>query len=1483
MRELPKSTTHVVKKASDIFLPGDRNAGYVYGSNGISKQHQHQQQSTNASSVKVLDNGKAPLAGGIKTSPTTQSLVVPRTELLHSISSTSSEVDDDRGFNVDDISDEMCNSNSCSSGSSSSSSSTSEIEVEPDEEEDPGGSNSGGRMETSVDEGGGCSPRVIVGGKKNGRENGGVTVEKPSLNSPLIVEEEDDLSKIPRLRRQQRDGRQKDDSTRCDEDFTWVNSRGEAPRANFDSDRRSTSHTTIGGRSTRSYAGGHEATPNASGGGGGVMTGAAGKPPRPMTGSLDRRRHLGATRHERDSKSRSTHSLKEKSTSSELQKQDSQSSTLSLNSKGKSSGKRPSGSHVKDDKFWIFEEHQNDSGSYNNYNSSGSSHHNNSGSTNNNSRQSPGIWEPPPPPPISHWDPHYYWNWNHHSREELRLIDYHRRQQEMYRYGSSGALSSTQDLTCASGCCNRNYYPPPPPPPCCSCEHQRPSWGKDCQRQDTDERLRRLQTDKEALALQVKVLTDQVQAQGAKVQELERTLAEKSQLLNNADDLLQRVSEFAKRVGIQIDRQKEMLSRSSLETQKLELMSAMSELKLQQAALERENLELRSSLVNGTPLPNGTLNGGILNSNTLNNNNITASFLRRPTTTMGTNAARMITSTPTTSPLHHGSHGTLPGGGPTSPSLTPPASYRQRVDVHYSSLPRQAFASTLSTTAASGSGSTDANANPKRNVAFGNCLETLESYINALNLEAEAAAAQESAPASLSAIDYPSSSSPSSKNKQPSTNPMMSSSMNALSLSSALNSNLKSMKTTSASAQNIYHKSSTDKNELLIDLDLEHQERATTEPPSGPNDNPESSHADSQVVTGAASTPVLSIQEFHQRSKSQPQPFSSTGQLQIASASTLRGFSVPNLDTETLTSDRTDAGHPSQRSYTPQPSPSPSMSHKNLKGLRNIFGKIKRSNSGTLDDLPMDGTGSGEFKRGGVRATAGARLGWSTEFRKPDKPFREWDLDALCMWFEQMGLGQYEEDLRRWLKVGGAAELAHASPVDIEKELNLKNPLHRKKIVLAVAELADGDEADSLLRNAGKLDTSWIVRWLEDVGLPQHKDSFTAARMDGRMLHKLTMDDLVSLHVTSCLHVASLRRGIQLMREYKWNPECLIRRSANEESNGLKDDLQLWSCQRVMDWLRAVDLSEYAPNLRGTGVHGALMMYEVKFTAELLAELLSIPPSKTLLRRHLVTHFNDLLGRDIIQIKRDAENTLGFTPLTLSAKIKTPKKSQFSLKRKKSSKGLTGDEWSDYVCPMGDSGQEHLPPHLHQQPTMKSPMLARSVAPGAALSSTTGTNSATSAAPAASGSGSHHPANANNNNCNSNVVTTTTTSTPGGKYYSSNSPHASNASYHSSTTSSSSANNNNPNHNNVTTTSNAMMAATMKTHYPDISTISSTSSSHSTTGSTTSGAGSEAVSHQQLQLMSNGGSGSGSGNSGSSQLVGSDSPTSTRSSTTSTS
>uniref|UniRef100_A0A182JWU2 SAM domain-containing protein n=1 Tax=Anopheles christyi TaxID=43041 RepID=A0A182JWU2_9DIPT len=860
------------------------------------------------------------------------------------------------------------------------------------------------------------------------------------------------------------------DSTCCDDDFTWIyaHNRSEAPKASVESDRRSVSQTTA----TRSVPRDHRSREmsiqkthqcQSTAGSSNLAIGdvvPSGKPPRPSreAGSLDRRRNLSLSRTERDGKSRSTHSLKEKSSSSEFHKQDSMSSNLSLSSK----------------------DHLHDSGSFHNYNSSGSGsqhQHHACPPHPQNSRMSPGIWEPPPPPPLSPWDNHYYWNNPHchqQSREELRLIDYHRRQQELYQHANKSTLGSIQDLSCSSGCCNRNYYHHPPlPPACCTLDH-RMQWITDFQRQDTDERLRRLQKDKESLALQVKTLTDHMQTQSTKISDLENMIKEKNQLLSNAEDLLQR----------------EMLSRSSLETQKLELMSAMSELKLQQAALERENLELRTNFVTNNAASAGLLNGSLTNgtgsaaTNVLNNNSITSSLLRRP---------QIITNT----------------------RMTPPASYRQRIDVHYSSLPRQAFATTLSTvsTSSGSSTATDSNANPKRNVAFEN------------------------------------------------------------------------------------------------------------------RDNGSSEQAEGGVAT---------------------------------------------------------------RSFTPQPSPSPSMSHK----LKNIFGKIKRSNSGTLDDMT---TPEGEFKRGGVRATAGARLGWSgtSQYRKPDKPFREWDINTICQWLEHLGLNMYEEDLRRWIKSSTTpgSDLMKASPVDFEKELSLRNPLHRKKIVLAIADISGTADDDELFKCAGKLDAAWVQRWLDDVGIPQYKETFIAARMDGRMLHKLTMDDLAHLQISSCLHVASVRRGIQLMRSEKWNPDCLIRRPMQLGLDG-KDDVRLWTSQRVHEWLRAVDLAEYAPNLRGSGVHGALMIFEVKFTAELFADLLNIPSSKTLLRRHLATHFKELLGRDIIQVKREAENTLGFQPLTISAKIKTPKKSQFSLKRKKSNKSgnLGGDEWSDYVCPMGGSGQEHLPP-----------------------------------------------------------------------------------------------------------------------------------------------------------------------------------------------
>merc|ERR1711972_700730 len=62
---------------------------------------------------------------------------------------------------------------------------------------------------------------------------------------------------------------------------------------------------------------------------------------------------------------------------------------------------------------------------------------------------------------------------------------------------------------------------------------------------------------------------------------------------------------------------------------------------------------------------------------------------------------------------------------------------------------------------------------------------------------------------------------------------------------------------------------------------------------------------------------------------------------------------------------------------------------------------------------------------------------------------------------------------------------------------------------------------------AGLLDHQWVTRWLDDVGLPQYKDSFLEARVDGRVLNFLTVDDLFMLKVTNQLHHLSIKHGIK--------------------------------------------------------------------------------------------------------------------------------------------------------------------------------------------------------------------------------------------------------------------------------------------------------------------------------------------------------------------
>ncbi|XP_072340971.1 liprin-beta-1b isoform X11 [Scyliorhinus torazame] len=346
-------------------------------------------------------------------------------------------------------------------------------------------------------------------------------------------------------------------------------------------------------------------------------------------------------------------------------------------------------------------------------------------------------------------------------------------------------------------------------------------------------------------------------------------------------------------------------------------------------------------------------------------------------------------------------------------------------------------------------------------------------------------------------------------------------------------------------------------------------------------------------------------------------------------------------------------------------------SKKKSKGIKKLFGKLKRSQSTTFNPDDMTDT---DFKRGGTRSTSGPKLGWSRDLQHAktdlDAPFAKWSREQVCNWLHDQGLGIYVGGSKSWITSGQT--LLHASQQDLERELGIKHPLHKKKLQLALQ--AFGSEEED---NKGKLDYNWVTRWLDDIGLPQYKTQFDEGRVDGRMLHYMTVDDLLSLKVGSVLHHLSIKRAIQVLRINNFEANCL-RRRPSDENNITPAEVSQWTNHRVMEWLRSADLAEYAPNLRGSGVHGGLMVLEPRFNVETLAMLLNIPPNKTLLRRHLATHFNLLVGPDAQQQKRETVESPDYSLLTATAKVK-PRKLAFSnfgsLRKRKQ------DE-EEYICPM---------------------------------------------------------------------------------------------------------------------------------------------------------------------------------------------------------
>ncbi|KAL7674361.1 hypothetical protein ACOME3_000641 [Neoechinorhynchus agilis] len=294
-----------------------------------------------------------------------------------------------------------------------------------------------------------------------------------------------------------------------------------------------------------------------------------------------------------------------------------------------------------------------------------------------------------------------------------------------------------------------------------------------------------------------------------------------------------------------------------------------------------------------------------------------------------------------------------------------------------------------------------------------------------------------------------------------------------------------------------------------------------------------------------------------------------------------------------------------------------------------------------------------------------------TNFSPAELAFSRWTTDQVCAWMTGIGLSSYTTACRRNIRSG--LQILTATHGFLEKELGMKNMLHRKRLLVYLESLCNQKPEPEMVRN---LDLFWVQKWLDDIGLPQYKDTFLDAKIDGRMLHRMTIDDLIYMSVTNELHHLSIRRAIQILRLHNFDCDCLKRRPSQDDRGR---GVILWSNHRVMEWLRSVDLSEYAPNLRGSGVHGSLVVLEPRFNADTLADILAIPPNKTLLRRHLTTEFSVLVGAESEAKKKEVSLSKSYRRLNIHSKVKNHSKGKYGIFSQ--SKKSYCDRFDRLICP----------------------------------------------------------------------------------------------------------------------------------------------------------------------------------------------------------
>ncbi|XP_041748727.1 kazrin, periplakin interacting protein b isoform X2 [Coregonus clupeaformis] len=196
-------------------------------------------------------------------------------------------------------------------------------------------------------------------------------------------------------------------------------------------------------------------------------------------------------------------------------------------------------------------------------------------------------------------------------------------------------------------------------------------------------------------------------------------------------------------------------------------------------------------------------------------------------------------------------------------------------------------------------------------------------------------------------------------------------------------------------------------------------------------------------------------------------------------------------------------------------------------------------------------------------------------------PMSLWKAGAVQAWLEfVMAMSMYIRACSENIKSGKV--LLGLTDEDLELGLGISNPMHRRKLRLAIEDYREA-EAGQGLSKAADMDHHWVSKsWLSDVGLPQYSQAFQSQLVDGRVLNSLSRRDLERLlNITTQSHQTSLLLAIQLLQ------------------------------------LLNFDKEEYADSLHGRGVHGAVLALDPSFDADAMAKALGIPSHKHMLHRHM--------------------------------------------------------------------------------------------------------------------------------------------------------------------------------------------------------------------------------------------------------------------------